>query len=139
MTTGKSRAELYRQVAARMERALREGFWLEAISLQESMVADRLESLLEAVHGERNHRSLGALISAARRLEGLEPGDVEFLGRLDAWRVQRNEALHMMVKFSDAHSAPWAERLAYCRAAALDGRPLRLEADRWVRARRRAL
>lgn len=134
---GATRAELYRQVGGRMERAIREGFWLEAITLQESMVSDRLESLLESVYGKRMHRSLGPLLAAVRRLDGLTDDDRDLLARLGRWKDERNAALHMMVKFSDDHDTSWSERLAGCREAALAGRQLRNEVDRWVRRRRK--
>ena len=43
VVSGKQRAEIYRHGIGRVERALREGFWLEAITLQESLISDRLE------------------------------------------------------------------------------------------------
>ena len=37
--SGKQRAELYGNGIGRVERALREGFWLEAITLHESLIS----------------------------------------------------------------------------------------------------
>ena len=136
---GQLRAELYRQGIGRSERAMREGFYIEAIAIQESVIADRLEYLLESVYGGRQFRSLGRLLSIVRSKIPEDQLDDELLRSVEEWSKRRNAAVHRMVKFSEFHDISWRQRLADCRSAAFDGRRIMRETDAWVRRTRKRL
>ena len=116
--SGKQRAELYRHGIGRVERALGEGFWLEAITLQESLISDRLEYLLHHVTGRHKHTMLAELLTRVERDIPPDLIDVDLMMRVDEWRKQRNATLHMMMKFSQVQNTSWLERLGRCREAA---------------------
>jgi len=137
--TGRIRAELYRQGIGRAERAIREGFYIEAIAIQESVIADRLEYLLEFISGERRFHTLGRLLSTIRSQVPSEHLDEEVLGAVAVWSDQRNIAIHRMVKYSDFHDLSWRQRLADCSLAAEEGKVVMRAVDAWVRRTKRRL
>ena len=137
--SGKQRAELYRNGIGRVERALREGFWLEAITLEESLISDRLEYLLAHVTGQHRHTTLADLLNRIERDVPPHLIDNDLMEAVNTWRQQGNAALHMMMKFSSKQETPWLERLAQCREAAWDGRIVMRQVDSWVRRTKRRL
>lgn len=94
----------YKLAFDRMDEALQEGWLLEAISLQESIISDRLTSILDA-KGETVSikQSLGRLISHAKKVitgsGAIVVGD--FFHELDQWRDARNECVHAFCKLDD--------------------------------------
>jgi len=139
VVSGKQRAEIYRHGIGRVERALREGFWLEAITLQESLISDRLEYLLHHVTGRHKHTTLAELLTRVERDVPPDLIDVDLMTRVDDWRKQRNAALHMMMKFSLVQNTSWLERLGRCREAAWEGRAVMRQVDAWVRKTKRRI
>jgi hypothetical protein len=94
----------YKLAFDRMDEALQEGWLLEAISLQESIITDRLISILDS-KGETVSRrqSLGRLISQAKMVITGTGATVEgdFFHELDRWRDARNECVHAFCKLDD--------------------------------------
>ena len=86
--------------------ALKEGFYLEAVTIEESIISDRILSYIAALApspklGPRSN--FGDLISKWRKLAGasLIIADGSDLGvEVDAWRDQRNRVIHGLVKSS---------------------------------------
>lgn len=57
-----SRYQLYRQCNAQIKHAMSQGFYLEAISLIETIIADRLESRIAHVNGQDDiYRKFGTI------------------------------------------------------------------------------
>ncbi|MBD1194452.1 hypothetical protein [Vulcanococcus sp. Clear-D1] len=94
----------YKLAFDRMDEALQEGWLLEAISLQESIISDRLTSILDA-KGETVSikQSLGRLISHAKKVMTGSGATVDgdFFHELDQWRDARNECVHAFCKLDD--------------------------------------
>ena len=91
----------YKLAFERMDEALEEGWLLEAISLQESIISDRLLSVLRYYGNNlESFQSLGRLITACRLLVtgSVEKGDEDFFEELDKWRVGRNRCIHEFCK-----------------------------------------
>ena len=94
----------YKLAFDRLDEALEQGWLLEAISLEESIITDRLLSTLQA-KGEAvsSRQSLGNLIAQAKKaITGsgeLIEGDV--FHELDQWRDARNECVHGFCKLDD--------------------------------------
>lgn len=103
----------YKLAFDRMDEALQEGWLLEAISLQESIISDRLSTLLDA-KGESvsSKQSLSRLIGHAKKVmtgSGTTV-DGDFFHELDLWRDARNECVHAFCKLDDhAYSGNSAE------------------------------
>ncbi len=99
----------YREAWARIRMASKSGYFLEAVTIEESIISDRLLSYLEKscglALGDGTRSSLSRVIStwkreATSRCEtGEQAQHVELLhGRLNAWREQRNRVVDGMVK-----------------------------------------
>lgn len=113
-----------------MAAAMADGYYIEAIALQDSMISDRLEGLL-GLHRERvAMNTIGQLAQLSR---GLDPDAfTELADRILQWAERRNVVVHQMVKVGPTHSGSWSERLAQARRTAEDGRRLLEEVGRAV-------
>ena len=94
----------YKLAFDRLDESLEEGWLLEAISLEESIITDRLISILEAkdvsVSGKQSLSNLIAQAKKAMTGSGLTAkGD--FFHELDLWRDARNECVHAFCKLDD--------------------------------------
>jgi hypothetical protein len=103
----------YKLTFERMDDALEEGWLLEAISLQESIISDRLLSVLRH-YGKvvESFQSLKTLIAECRRLTtgSTERVEGDFFDELDTWRIKRNRCIHEFCKMDDyAHDESSAE------------------------------
>ena len=82
----------------RMDEALQEGWLLEAISLQESIITDRLISILKA-KAETVHikHSLGRLFCRVKKTMtgSIITSEGDLFHELDQWRDARNENVFM--------------------------------------------
>ena len=91
----------YKLAFDRLDEALEEGWLLEAISLEESVITDRLLSILTSTElAVSSKQSLGNLIAQAKKLMtgsgSLVEGDL--FHELDQWREERNECIHAFCK-----------------------------------------
>ena len=124
-------------------RSIREGFYLEAITLCESMISDRIEALIAAL--DPDHPTAGRLLALGQNLQQFrrlipdDPEGAELAARLDAWKEARNRALHEMVKLPEGDAGDWGARRAALRSAAREGRDLVRILSGYVRRRRRVL
>jgi hypothetical protein len=145
---GLERYRLIKAAFAHVQQSIRNGYYLEAITVLESILTDRLGSM---VHGTLGHEvtqrlTLGGLVNLAKKgplitqreqakslpaRHATLPGDIlGFLtGPLSRWWGMRNEALHGMAKLHHVGDATFAERYARVSAAALEGVRILLQLD----------
>lgn len=104
--TGKQTGRYLRYKLAfdRLDEALEDGWLLEAISLEESIITDRLLSILTSTEqAVSSKQSLGNLIAHAKKLMtgsgSIVDGDL--FHELDQWRDARNECVHAFCKLDD--------------------------------------
>jgi hypothetical protein len=109
--SGMTRHQLYIEACKRIESATAAGYFLEAITLLESILADRLESRASYLT-DRNegYQSLGPLIRTLRQCE-IVADFRPIIEQIDAWRKRRNEALHEVVKFSSGERPTWEDKV----------------------------
>jgi hypothetical protein len=136
----------YREAWARIKLARRQGFFLEAVTIEESIISDRLLSFLEkrcgltlkdATKGNLNQIILKWHGEASARLKG-DPFEEETLqalnDRLQAWRSGRNEVVHGMVKSKARPGDDHIDNfLQAAEAYAQSGERLARDLDAWVR------
>ncbi|NJN86321.1 MAG: hypothetical protein HC881_08410 [Leptolyngbyaceae cyanobacterium SL_7_1] len=128
------RYELYKATFEWIAKSIREGFYLEAISLEESLITDRLESYLTWRTGMNfGFKTLGELQQAIRRHERDADLRLLVLDELDQWRRARNKAAHEMVKIEAGKQVSWQERMMINQAVATVGLELIRRIDRQTR------
>ncbi|WP_178861262.1 hypothetical protein [Thiomicrorhabdus cannonii] len=96
----KAKAELetkalaYKRGAHKIEQAMAAGFFLEAISLQESLISHCLFNYLKAKKIDARNLNFAKLIQTSKECIGKQGEVVELLNSLDDWRLARNKAIH---------------------------------------------
>ena len=110
--TAKARAEMYKAAYSRITESSKAGFHLEAITIIESLISDRLESRLTFVlQRDFSFQHLGSLITKARQVE-TDQTLLNLVGiDLDNWRKSRNRALHEMAKIAEGDTSTWQDRV----------------------------
>jgi hypothetical protein len=108
---GQERYELYKAAFERIATAIAAGYYLEAISIEESLIADRLESHLSFRLGKDfSFKTLGKLIDKIKSHETNPELRKLVLKDLDQWRKDRNTAAHEMVKIEVGQPMSWEQR-----------------------------
>lgn len=119
---GQKRYWLYRSVIDRYNEAYKSGYYLEAITLMESLITDRLESLL-VYHGlitpNKAFMTLGSCINIIRRSQ--EILSEKLIDEIDEWKNSRNHALHEMAKIEEGDSAVFNQRYVSLQSVAQKG------------------
>jgi len=142
----------YAEAWARIRAARKHGFFLEAVTSQESIISDRLTSFVVKNCGEDSSsnslRTLHNLTGAWIKLScGHLPTAAacrnemdELHLRLNQWREERNDVVHGLVKSraskGDDHIQDFLTRAA---TAALEGEVLARQISRWVDNARREM
>jgi hypothetical protein len=136
----------YSEAWVRIKKAHGSGFYLEAVTLQESIIADRLISYLVhtgeiSADSSAGKYSFGQLIQRWTKLVP-EPIPTEYFGDLrsaiDEWRNRRNKVVHGMVKSSpgDTHGDV-LDFLKEADLVALQGQALARAISDWVKKTKR--
>jgi len=108
---GMRRYELYRKAWDQIESAEQNGFFLEAITLIESLISDRLESRARYLTGEdHGFKNIGSLLTSVRS-QDRDPDFLVAYKAIDEWREKRNGAMHELVKFEQGDSATWNDKV----------------------------
>lgn len=139
-SVGSTRQHLYHQAYAQINSALKQEFYLEAITLIESLISDRLESRISFLKKfDFSFKTLGTLIKESRKIEK----DVTFKNLvsqdLDTWRENRNKALHEMVKLADGETTTWSTRVEVLVPIATDGLKLLRRIDKRFKELRKVI
>lgn len=101
---GEFRHNLYKAVMAQYNKALKKGFYIESVSLIESITSDRLESLANKVSGSKrySYKTLGELLKYLKKPHSFSSPMMQALNDIDVWRENRNQAIHEMAKLDNA-------------------------------------
>lgn len=132
---GTTRYTLLRSVAIRIREAMSAGFYLEATTLLESLITERLEKRVQWLH-----QNLGEPQGSTDALTKLKDGfqtvcrlvntlkvyepDPELHAVLDpiaVWSSGRNEAIHEMAKLGHGAEKTWDERYLSAHGVAVEG------------------
>lgn len=117
----RTRYLLYKDLIDQYKIAMSEGFYLEAITLMESLITDRLESAL-IYYGKNSPDQvflpLGNALSPFKD-QGIISD--QLYDRIDYWRKARNQALHEMAKIEEGTTPVFRERYAIQQVIARDG------------------
>ena len=125
--------ELHRNCNGYMEAALENKYWIEAICIAESLMADRIESYFLKHFGSRKITTLGRWVFELLKTESISDRDRKLFIRVKAWADSRNKAVHELVKVSESNIKPWHERLEALESTAWTGKQLAAEVKNWSR------
>jgi hypothetical protein len=132
-SVGKQRQALYANAYTRIDEAIKQGFFLEAITIEESIITDRLEARVAwlSEQTQREFRNLGPLVQILqgkgknKKIQESDPKMLGLLPKIDEWREQRNEALHELVKFpEDVEEKCWEDFYSKTKKVAKEGKKL---------------
>jgi len=122
---GKERYEIIRAAISRFNDAIKQGYYLEATALMESLISDRLESRL----GELKKRhvtfdTIGNLTSKLNKVES-DPILKEIMNKgFNQWCGQRNICIHQAAKIELSKKKDWLIFLKQSEDTAKEGRKL---------------
>ena len=105
----------------RAQRALKAGFYLEAIIICDSLLTDRLRLILKSnVEIETKRTTTGAI---ANYLLGqkVSSSDDNLWHDIVSWSQRRNQQAHAMAEISGESLTPWRTRLAEAKEVAESG------------------
>lgn len=137
-STGRERQALYTAGVAQIKLAISEGFFLEAITLSESFITDRLEARWAWINQQSsNARQFRTLGQVARDLLGKKSESEEARKTYELaveWSKGRNEAIHEMFKHAENCAfLTWTERYSGTASIATNGLLLARRTDLLVR------
>jgi hypothetical protein len=133
-----ARRELYSFALKRVDDALSKGFALEAVTLVESMIADRLEARCAKVFPAdpkmQQFSNLGPLTDRLLADKAGESTAMKALYRqVKEWADDRNEALHELVKLAENSDADWDSKYTHATETAKAGLELFRSLDTQVK------
>lgn len=136
--TGQARRTLYARCLERIRSALEDGYVLEAITLLESLITDRLEARLASIHAQkpekRKFSTVGKLI---QELSGKKVGESDealaVYVKVAKWADKRNEAIHEFAKLREGSTKKWETKYSEARGAVEEGGKVFRELDKIVR------
>jgi len=123
------RKEIFSQAFSWINLCNEFGFYIEAISIIESLISDRMESrLIYLGSNNPDFESLGHLIKNLKKFETNEEIN-RIIEDIDGWRKNRNITIHEMVKMEANKFKPWLVRVSDNKEIARDGLKLLRKLD----------
>lgn len=135
------RHKLYALAFARYKAAMNDGYFIEAICICESIIADRMEARLQFLRRESEEpthsHALERLCSLFAKAEPQSETEMhELYARIKEWGGRRNASTHQFVKVvDDNHHMDGEQRIANDKQVAEDGMALVDAIKKLVRAK----
>lgn len=126
----KQRYDLYKLANEQLKAAYDAGFYIECVSICESIISDRIEARLQFLRrGTDKPSHIDSLGRLLKQVTDIEPEDqVELRDAYTSireWGNARNETIHQFVKVTDQnHLANAKDRTLKSKTAARDGKAL---------------
>ena len=128
---GKHRREIYKSAFKRIKKANEDGYYLEAITLIESLITDRLESRLSYLDGKDfSFKTIGKLIKKTNQIETDSELKILIETDLYEWSDDRNKSLHEMAKIAEDDFSTWDDRYLKLKNISTKGLTLLRKIDR---------
>ena len=129
-SVGSLRHDTYRRLISRINESHTQGFYLESITLCESIIADRLEHRLNYLAQNTNtgafvsgqtdfsFKNLGYLILEMKKFDSQA---IALMDELDNWRIDRNKSVHEMAKIEENSAQTWEDKIIKAHKVSSDG------------------
>ena len=107
---GKARQERYKATISRYKESLKNGYYVEALALMESLICDRLESILNELDHTTKHsfQTTGGLARILKR-KNLSQEWNDIIHDIFVWLNARNHAVHELAKITGDLSVTFDE------------------------------
>ena len=135
---GGVRHDAYTLVIQRYQQAFQDGYYIECISLMESIITDRMESLANEISSSRKY-SYKTMEKLLDYLKGENQKDflndiiLQCLDGIGMWKNGRNTAIHEMAKLPDDLTESFQTRYNRLETLAIEGYKLFRELDNGIR------
>lgn len=128
-TKNKIKGASFTYAFGRINESIKQSFYLEAITLAESIISDRLLSHVKHHDGKVNRKTtLQQLISKAQKVSmsnlTTKSGE-DMFHALDEWRINRNKCVHTVAKYEPGEPTITVDKfIEMTKTSALDGKKL---------------
>ena len=133
--------ERYTEAFARIDLSISSEHYFEAITIEESIISDRIASFLDSMNllkVDDLHRQSFASLTTLWKFAVLSPGAIwepceGLIKQVDEWRKQRNKYVHGLVRFphQKANIPTTNEFLHGAKDAAVKGKELSRSVSNW--------
>lgn len=132
----------YRYAIDQINKAIDAGFFLEAITIEESIIVDRLYRFCwdNGLTKSASQATLGTVETFIKRIpdEIQRVEQIDFLEELDRFRQNRNTCLHQIAKSDPGEpTMPFEEFINLARSTAIEGKALMKKISNWSRRYKR--
>ena len=125
----------YAEAFARIAKAQEAGFYLEAVTLSESIISDRLVSYTSRPGTGKQPNLNQAFALLIKEIRDVAP---ELYGELDQWKNARNTLIHQFAKsLPGTPTTAVEDQLAIAKQAAAEGERLARRVCDWHREQKR--
>lgn len=133
------RYKLYAAANNQIKAAFEAGFYIECVSICESIIGDRIEARIQFIkHDDTKRHFVDAVGNRLTYLRSIEvendPNLSALYNEITLWTRKRNEVIHQFVKVTDAnHELSAEQRTALSKEAAEQGRDIMRRLSAFVR------
>jgi len=132
---GIDRHDLFFQVISRISTSIGNGYFLEAIALLESLIADRLESRLSFVLDKNIGVGFIPISKLIKDIKANESqGKIRSISNdIYSWTKDRNICIHQVAKIDTNNNKTWGQQMECCKSTAEKGLTLFRKLDKAIR------
>ena len=131
-----TRHDLYSRCITRVKEAIECGFYVEAVAIIESMIADRLEARVAFKYNQqkekRRYSTAGSLAKNLMDSNDDPKQANRIYQEVIRWSYIRNHAVHQLAKLEESEEPNWDRRYQEAKDAAEEGIKLFRELDKCV-------
>lgn len=114
---GEFRRQIYKDAIERYNKAIKDEYYLEATTLMESLIADRLESRALFLGKRASFQTLGRLCDMLKSDSVLS----DIIPDIRSWAKSRNADLHTLAKIEDGNNQSFQEKYNETKTTAMEG------------------
>ena len=132
---GIDRQDLFSKVIDRINDSINNGYFLEAIALLESLIADRLESRLSFLLSKNVGIGFVPISRLIKDINDKEEQDkiISISNEVGLWAKDRNKCIHQIAKIDINSNQSWGQQMEFCKSTADKGLILFRKVDKDIR------